>query len=261
MRVSSTAQRQLLLSFILSLSLCGLVGIYVLLIGSFGWFESRVLGSTAAIGAASILAMASAVAWETRRWHPIGPAGCLAVAAALLLVLGLIWDAYPRTQLETFGRVIASAVVAAVALPHAGLLSLARLHRGHEWVRYGTLACIAALASVATVVIWGGLPGDAIVRAMGVLAILVVCGTVAVPILHRVARLSDRTPLVTTEALVSLTCPRCGAAQRVGAGWARCACGLRLRVEIEEEHCPACGYSLYRATGNACPECGAPRAQ
>ena len=35
-----------------------------------------------------------------------------------------------------------------------------------------------------------------------------------------------------------------------------CKCGLKFSIEVEEEHCAKCGYSLYKVNSNTCPECG-----
>lgn len=259
MALSSSSQRWLLLSFIVSLVACGLVGIYTLLLGSFGWFELRILATTATIGGASILAMAAAAAWEARRWPPLAVAGMIAPAVACVLMLGFIWELTPSTVGDLVERWIGTAVVAAVALPHMALLGLARLHRRYELVRIATIVVIGKLAAILVLTIWARpFDGDFFWRLVGVLAILDACGTVAVPILHRVSRIQSREGVVTTALSVSLTCPRCGRGQTVSTGASRCACGLRIRIEIEEEHCATCGYSLYRLTSDACPECGTP---
>lgn len=257
MAISSATQRSLLYSFILSLSACGLIGITILLRGTFGSLEARVLGTTAAIGGASILAMAAAVAWETRRWHPVGPAGMLAVAVALLTILVLIWDLAPRASGLTFERWSGTSTVIAVALAHTALLALARLHRRFELIRQCTVGVIALLGLlIIRVIWWEPINDDLLPRLIGVLAILDACGTIAVPILHRVSRIHEREQVITTPLEVSLTCPRCGVTQIRPTGQSQCACGLKIRVDVEEEHCVKCGYSLYKATSGVCPECG-----
>lgn len=57
-----------------------------------------------------------------------------------------------------------------------------------------------------------------------------------------------------------LACPRCGFEQSMpvtGSGdGARCGrCRLRIRIDVDEPRC-ACGYVLYRISGDRCPECG-----
>lgn len=257
MALSTTTQRTLLKSFVASIAACGLIGIYVLLTGSFGTLEARILGSTAAVGGASILCMAAAIAWETARWRPIALIGMIAPAVALLFLLAEIWDVAPRLSHDLFERATGSACVLAVVFPHIALLSLARLHRGYELVRFGTVIAIGLLGLLVLYVIWVDLPPDELWRFIGVLGILDACGTIATPVLHRVSGIRGREAVVTTELRLSLTCPRCSKTQTVAAGRSRCACGLKFRVEIEEEHCPQCGYSLYMATSGRCPECGA----
>ena len=256
MALSTATQRTLLKGFIVSIALSGLVGIYALLAGG-GSLEFRILSSTATFGGASILCLAAAIAWETDRWRAIALPGMIAPALALLLFWIEIWNLAPRISNYAFERSLGSACVLAVAFPHVALLGLARLHRGYEWVRYGAAASIGLLSALILAEIWYEPNLPDLWRLNGVLGILVACGTIATPVLHRVSGIRGREQVVTTELQLSLTCPRCSKTQMVAAGRSRCSCGLKFRVEIEEEHCPRCGYSLYRATSGRCPECGA----
>jgi len=256
--MESQTQRTLLFGFIGSIVCCGLVGIYCLLVGDMGAFEGRVLVTTLAIGCASILGLASAIPWERRRWHPIGPGGLIAVSAALVLALPAIWIAQSSLP-EDFYSAVAVAYVIAVALPHIGLLSLARLRRGYEWVRLGSVIAVILLAVLISGAILTESDDDAWFRIMGVLAILVICGTIAVPLLHRVSAIRVREAVRTVELALSLTCPRCAKTQEVPVGRSKCVdCGLKFSLEIEEEHCPTCGYPLYKLHSSVCPECGTP---
>lgn len=258
MKITSTTQRALLLGFLASLATCGLLGIYVLLIGNMGWYESRVLGSAALFAAASILAMAAAVAWESRRWPPLGLLGMIAPAVSLVITLVVIWRSGPNTPEFWLERLMGASIVVAIALPHVCLLSMARLHRGYEWVRRGTVIVIAMLSVLIIWMIFGDpLTPDLVIRVIGTLTILNACGTIAVPILHRISGIRERSAIVTTQLQLSLTCPRCGKTGEFATGHSRCTCGLRFRIEIEEEHCARCGYALYGITSGVCPECGA----
>lgn len=261
--MKSQSQRALLIGFVASITCCGMVGVYCLLVRSLGSIHVKILGTTTAVAAASILGLASAVPWERRRWHPIGPAGAASVAIALVFVLTAIWASHwfwERGLFETFIRSMGTACVAGVALPHVGLISLARLRRSYEWVRVGTLAAVAGLAALILIAIWfQPLDDDAWTRAIGVGSIVVACGAIAVPILHRVSGLRHREAVRTVDLTLSATCPRCNVAQRLPAGRSKCCrCGLRFLIEIEEETCGKCGYPLYQLTSAACPECGTP---
>jgi hypothetical protein len=261
MATQSQTQRTLLFCFIGSIVCCGLMGIYVLLLGSFGWLEARVLLSTVAAGATSILGMASAVPWERKRWHPLGPVAMLMVACAFVLALTAIW-LEPRWQgAEVFWKGFAISCVLAVAFPHVGLLAMARLRRSYEWVRYVTIITIVLLTSqiIATILEVRIMPHELWARLMGVVAIVVVCGTLTTPILHRVSAIRKYEEIRTTTLELSLSCPRCQQTQSLPVGRSACTkCGLKFSIDIEEEHCSKCGYPLFGLQSNVCPECGTP---
>lgn len=261
MAMKSQTQKSLLFAFIASISLCGLVGIYCLLQGNMGSFEARILGSTAVIGAASILALAAAIPWERKRWQPIGPIGSVIVALTLIQSLCAIWiNDYLMS--EGLAKTLVVSCTLAVAFPHIGLLSLARLRRQYAWVRIGTIACIAGLAGVICALVLAEIEDEAMVRIIGTLAILDVCGTITVPILHRVSAVNTRESIQSAALEVLLTCPRCDKSGDRPVGRSACAhCGLVMNIEIEEAHCAQCGYVLFGTVSAACPECGAPIAR
>jgi len=256
--MKSQTQNSLLFAFIGSIVLCGLIGLYCVVLGSFGSLEARILGTTGVIGAASILALASAIPWERKRWPPVGLLGMIAVFLALIQSIGAIWIGdYPDSEFRV--KALAISCVFAVALPHVGLLSLARLRRQYSWVRIGTIACITLLAGVLCLLIIAENGDDFVVRAIGALSILVVCGTISVPILHRVSGISAVAAIRSATREISLTCPRCGKPNQRPIGRSSCPdCNLVMNIEIDEEHCRKCGYVLYGAVSSACPECGEP---
>ncbi len=259
MRFSSKFQRGLLFGFIGSIVLSGLLGIYVIALGTFGWLEARVLASTVAIGSASVLAMGSAVVWESGRARWLGTGGALAAMLATATLMLMIWSSSRLADSEVAWRSVWALGVFAVACPHAGLLGLARLHRAYEWARIATLACIGPLAALLLwIVIIDDSPRDLSYRSIAILAILSGVGTIAVPILHRISRIGREDAIVTTALELQISCPRCGKSQLMPVGRARCTCGLRFRIEIDEEHCAKCGYALYGITSGVCPECGTP---
>ena len=233
MALRSHKQRTLLGGFIVSICCCGLVGIYCLLVGKFDEVAVRILLTTTAVGGASILALANVIPWESRRWHPIGPCGLVAVCLGLLLSLVGIWK--PETgEPEWFYKVMSISIVLAVALSHIGLLSLARLTRKFEKIRIFTVVVIIVLAAQICWSIVAETDNEFWYRLMGVVAILDVCGTIAVPVLHRISAIPASTGEIATT--VSLTCPKCGKLERLPMGSSQCAhCGLRLRIEVDEE--------------------------
>lgn len=253
-------QRSLLLAFVISIAWCGVLGIYCLLMGRMGRMEERILASAAVVGGASILGLACAVPWERRRWHPLGPVGVLSTTVGMALLLFEIWDS-PLLRGSSEHAVGISCVIG-IALPHVGLLSIARLKRQYGWVRRMTIVSIVLLAVTIIYVIfaeprWPA--ADFWFRLIGIFSIAVVCGTTAVPIMHRVSAIRAREDVKTVDLTLTLTCPRCEKSQQLPAGRSRCTqCGLKFRIDIEEDLCGKCGYPLYRLTSAACPECGTP---
>lgn len=259
MPTESRQKRVLLLSFVGSISCCGLVGVYCLLTGRFGQTEARILGTTALVGAASILGLCAAIPWERRLWHPIGPLAMTAVAIALAMTLIAIWTELSPWKYEPYFDTMFILCVLGVALPHMGLLSLARLQREYQWVRRETILAIILLGLQIDASILANIDNGQWYRVMGILGIAVVCGSIAVPVLHRVSTMRSREHVRTVELMLSLTCPRCDTIQTLPAGRSRCShCGLRFNIDIEEDQCKHCGYALYQLTSPVCPECGTP---
>jgi len=95
-------------------------------------------------------------------------------------------------------------------------------------------------------------------------AIFAFCGLVVVAVVQRLLGRGEpeRGRTIPWRLSMQATCPRCGLAQALavdgGAEGSRCGrCRLRILVEIDEPRC-ACGYVLYKLSGDACPECGRP---
>jgi chromate transport protein ChrA len=258
---STRATKTLLKTVICSWAVCAVCGICVFLVGPDSDLANRVLAGTLCVGAASVLGLASSVAWELHRWHPIGPLGVISalIAAAVSLVLLFGWGYLDFYVAELLGRAMASAWTVAVAIAVAALLSLARLRKQYERVRSVTVWLSAADVAAMLWFFWLQPDPEPLLRIIGVLTIAAVCGAVTVPILHRLSSMREKFAPVSVEARhISLTCPRCNQPHRAPLGRSKCECGLRFLVEIEDEHCRNCGFSLYQINSDRCPECGKP---
>ncbi len=260
--MKSQTQRSLLIGFIVSIAACGAVGVYCLLFAGFGYLEARVLGTTAVVAAASILGLSAAIPWERRRWHPVGPLGMVAVSVALVMVLVGIWAErwlFQTGHGQSYFEFMGIACVWGVAFPHIGLMSLARLRRQYTWIRRLTVIAVVTLATLLTLTIVYTTSGDDWMRFMGVVSIVVACGTIATPILHRISAIRVREAIRTFEPALRMTCPRCELSQKLPMGRSSCGgCSLRFLIDIDEETCTTCGYPLYKLTSANCPECGTP---
>jgi ribosomal protein L37E len=258
MPIRSRTQRTLLLGFVASLAICGVTGIYCLLLGDIGKLEEKILWTTASFSVASILALAAAVPWERRRWMPVGPLAMVMILAALAFWLFEVWADF-RYDADVFVKTIAITWIVAVALAHVGLISLARLSRQWRFVQPAVAILVAVLTTQISLMIIADNDDEPFVRLAGILAIAVACGSISLPILHRVSALRTREDVRTVDLRLAITCPRCGKAQTLPAGRSTCiGCALRFNIEIEEDTCRQCGYPLYKLESAVCPECGTP---
>jgi MFS family permease len=94
--------------------------------------------------------------------------------------------------------------------------------------------------------------------ALGVLFLLMLTGTIAVPIavVSKASKVRQVSESLDPRVRVHFGCPKCSERQTHRPGVLKCvSCGTGLFLEIEEPRCE-CGYLLYQLTGNTCPECG-----
>jgi hypothetical protein len=184
------ARRIAIIVTIASLAVAAAIGIIALLSGDFGETQGRILATTTLVAGSSILLLCH-LAVVGRAVRVVGFAGITVTTIALVLALILVWtDWTAGTDLSAVWRWLGVAAVVAVSLAHANLLLLLSVRR-RAVVRWGlwlTLAMIAivALMIVVPILTDGDIPGhqgDTYWRVFGVVAILDVLGTIAIPVL------------------------------------------------------------------------------
>ncbi len=181
---ATSLRRAFLWSFLGFLGITALVAIGVVVGGSFDETMARVLGTTATVSGCSVLALACAAFRERAR--VAGTVGVVLAAAAAVSSVSLLWR---ETFDEDHGRATMILVVYAVSVAHAELMLLARLPRRYRWVQTALVVGIAAIALTLTPVILEEVyDRDLVGRFLGVLAILVALGTLAVPVLLWISR-------------------------------------------------------------------------
>ncbi len=270
MRTSARAQRYLLLAFVGSLVICAAMGVFVIASDTRSATAWAILAITALFAAASILGLVDVVVWARRRWHPVGLVGLAFAIAAFALSSPVVWiecvgtwrvfGPGPHPYYDLMCRISGIAWIAAVAITIVAALSLAQLDPRYRWVRRWTIIVNLLLAAYVAHWVWNGRPlidESTAFRHINVLFIILGCGSLAVPVLHRITTIRAREAVRTTDLRLSLTCPRCAHTQTVAVGRSRCVqCNLGFLLEIEEDLCPGCGYPLYQLSSGACPECG-----
>ncbi len=164
-----------------SFSIAALMGVVALLGGgSFGVLEGRVLLTTLIVGCTSVAVLCYLATGDTA-YQRVGVLGGVVVLVPLATALWMVWVDSDNTS-QALWKSFGVGLVLAVTLAQASLLlALAGTVRSVHWLLWSTLGCAALLAAIVSVLILGGGgDGDAILRVIGILAILDVLGTVIV---------------------------------------------------------------------------------
>ena len=184
-------KRLFLVTLLLSLVVSAAIGIAIFLVGDFDSTQLKLLGTTACVGAFSLTGLASATGAGSARWwwwRPLPYLGIASSAAALAVIILLIWDLWDTLSLgrQDF-KLVSSLVVVAFSIAHLSLLAAVRRTSGLlRWCRTGTLIVIVAVAALLIAGILNLPDFDEewrlYLRLLGVLLILDVTGTLFVGI-------------------------------------------------------------------------------
>lgn len=187
-------RRAAIVVVIVSLLLAGALGIVALLSGQFGETQGRILLTTLAVAAFGLTALCH-LAIASQRFRAVGYIGIAASVAALVPALVLIWSWFDLSgTTDEWFRALGVLTILAVTLAQTNLL-LRFASATRTIVRVGLIITLAAAAIVA-VMLWlpimtdGTIPGSdtGYWRLFGVIAIVDVIGTIAVPIIGLVLR-------------------------------------------------------------------------
>jgi len=236
LRYAATGPKRIALWFLItSVGASAVLGIVIVLAGSFSELQIRVIQTTLTISAASICALACGALWESRRklLLPL-PGTILASLAAILVIIG-IWA---EVRNEGFWKFTVSVGLLAVATAHACLLSLAKLARQFDWTRICAFVAVYALAVLFIYLIYYTPKGDTFVRIIGATSIIVAALTILTPLFHRLSRsdldaLGGNTATEDRPLFATITCPQCGVAQANSPDEIECGnCSCRFVLTI-----------------------------
>lgn len=198
--------------------------------------------------------------WRAARGRVAAAVGSLANAIFLIIGQLAIWtpEAFYTYSDSTRMTLFGSAWTIAFTLMCAAAFT--RLPGLWQWSRRLYTVILLGVGVCGTLYAATDSTSGDVERAWTISLILGVTGGVIMLVLHHTVG-AKRAPRPTTFAALRMpiTCPRCTATQTVDAGAAHCyRCGLRFNIEIEEERCPKCHYTVYQITSDRCPECGEP---
>lgn len=178
-------KKAFLYALIGSVGVSAFLGILAIQSKRIGWFETRILLTTATIALASICGLACGAYLATKRGQALPLAGvALTLLTAVMIIAGMWMEVKP----EAYWKLAASAAVVSMACAHLALLSMARLAEGFRWSLVAAYAAVFGVASLAVLMIVGEFHGSPIFHLLGVAAIIDAAITVVVPILHTLSK-------------------------------------------------------------------------
>lgn len=188
-------KRTFLYTLIASIAVSALIGIWVILLGNFGWFEARILGTTLTVVGTSILGLACGAYLESpkSRHLPLRFVPVLGIALSFIsafIGLWLIWfSSNTSSEPEITYKVLGISIIFAFSLAHLSLLSLARLSAKFAWALPLAYVSILALAStLSALIIFEPRSEEYLVlRLIGVLTVVDAAITVMIPVFHRLS--------------------------------------------------------------------------
>jgi len=184
----SDIRKLFLKGFLGFLVLTALLAIYSILTDSFGEMQAKILGTSAIISAASILAMSCAAFLERRDYPALGMTGiAMAVATAAMGIFAL-WAEYEN---QNYIKVMLTLFVGSAAFAHAFLLLLPRLDENQKWVQQASSTLITILAVMIVALIWGDYKNEWFFRVLSVFSILVGLVTLTVPLMIKLRKGED----------------------------------------------------------------------
>jgi hypothetical protein len=162
-------KKTLLYALIGSVALGALLGIVLVLLNTWGWFEIRVMLTTVIIASASLCGLACELS-KTPLGLNLLPRSGLAITsvAAALMLLGMWTD----IDSVAYWKVATCIAVFAVATVHVCLLSIARVPKRFFWFQWVAFQVVFALAAL-----------------IAAHSIIVAAISIVIPILHRIGRL------------------------------------------------------------------------
>jgi hypothetical protein len=226
-------KRILLYMVVGGLVLAALAGIYVLLFGTFGKTEEKILLTTLGSSYFSVTSLACAAAYEKRRHGLLSIPGLALSIAGFALFLPSIWAEWLDS--DAISKITIILAVFSFSFAQACLLSLVKLERRVVWVYYAAVVAILALAAIISAMIVYD-QGGWMLRFAGAVGILDGCLSLCIPVLHRLGGTLAVPTTVETYQRIELVCPRCGQRGSYPIGsisCRRCSLAIEIRIEVD----------------------------
>lgn len=187
-----TATRWALISLLSSLVVSALIGIVIILKGDFGDTEGKLLGTTITLGLFTVLAIPGTIQLGRGRYYALAVTAIIASILAFFLMVSAIWSDGPFES-EFLNKVMVTFAVIAFASNHVALLLLATsTAQTIRLISIATFTLIGVISSTLIISMWTEEMPEALGRLLAVFAILDVLGSLAVPMLSKLYKVSAR---------------------------------------------------------------------
>lgn len=177
-----------LYTLIISVAVSAVLGIGVILFGTFGDLESRVLMTTFTITLTSILGLACGALYESKKARTLPVAGIGFSLIAAILCIYLIWVG--DGGIAPIWKSAATASLLATSCALVCLISLATLDKRFAWSRQLIYVSVTLLSAILLFILWfePESSGDFVGRIIAVLSIIIAALTVMTPVFHRLSQ-------------------------------------------------------------------------
>lgn len=181
-------KRLFLYTLIGSVAVSAVLGIGVILFGTFGEFEGRVLATTFTITLTSILGLACGAYYDSKNARVLPTVGIVFSLIAAVLTIYIVWAGEPGGA-EAIWKSTATAALLATACALSCLISLATLDARFMWSRYTIYGCVSVLSAILLYILWfePESSGDVVARVIGILSIVIAALTVVTPVFHKLS--------------------------------------------------------------------------
>jgi hypothetical protein len=202
----SSVRRLFLLALVVSMCATAALAVAILLFSDFDETAARILGTTAAISAASLLALPASVLLDRGRALPLASASLGVSATAFVLALVLLWIDW-----DDVGAPLWKSLLTATVFAIAGAQACATTIRRRRDDRRGVVVLYVlglvlgvSAAAMAAVAAWAEVDTTGYYRALGAVAVLGVLVTLLQPALRRFGGARDAGPQASSRVRVTL---------------------------------------------------------
>lgn len=183
-----------LVAMIISLVISALVGIGIFLFGHFGELEGKILLTTLLIGLYCLTGLCCSLPYEKGKFKVLSIIGVVSSCVAIIFELSWVW-AFISDSSDTVGKLVLTGFIVSPILAHICLMLLTKPKTmSVAVILWLTVSMISILGSMLLYLVYfadlfslNNL--DFFFRMLGVVAILVVAGTIITPILNKVVSL------------------------------------------------------------------------